>query len=81
VSLADREDDLPDGLPPSALYVLRVLVDTGSWMTMDELMQDTLLPESTLYYALDRLEAENLINRRTKSSNPRKRQYRAAISR
>jgi predicted transcriptional regulator len=44
-------------------------------MTMDELMQDTLLPESTLYYAIDRLEAEGLVERRPTSSNPGKREY------
>jgi len=79
MTLADRIDELPDGLPPSALYVLRVLVDSDGWVNSHELKHDTLLPESTIHYAVDRLEAEGLVERRPISNNPGKRQYRSNI--
>lgn len=79
MSLADRVDDIPDGLPPSALYVLRVLVDADSWMMFDDLLHETLLAQSTVHYALDRLEAEGLVDRRPGSDNPGKREYRSTI--
>lgn len=75
MTLAELGDEIPDGLPPSALYVLRVLIDEGSWMTPESLSNQTLLPDSTLYYALDRLEAEDLIKRRPDRTNPGKREF------
>jgi len=75
MTLAELGDEIPDGLPPSALYVLRVLIDEDSWMTLESLEHQTLLPESTLYYALDRLEAEDLVKRRPDRTHPGKRQF------
>jgi len=80
MSLADRVDEIPDGLPPSALYVLRVLVDADA-MTSVQIERETLLPDRTVRYALDQLRDADLVESRPSTVDPRKQLHSATLGR
>lgn len=61
-------------LPPSAKLVAKVL-EIDSPLTHAELVEESLLPDRTVRYALDRLEGEGLVNSRTNYRDTRKQIY------
>lgn len=62
------------GLPPSAKLVAKVLEDEGA-LTHAELAEQSLLPDRTVRYALDRLEGATLVDSRMNMRDARKQVY------
>lgn len=61
-------------LPPSAKLVAKVL-ETDGPMTHARLTEETLLPDRTVRYALDRLSGSELVDSRLSFRDARKRVY------
>ena len=61
-------------LPPSAKLVAKVL-ETDAPLTHAELVEESLLPDRTVRYALDRLETAGLVTSRTNYRDTRKQIY------
>ena len=61
-------------LPPSAKLVAKVL-EIDDQLSHAELVEETLLPDRTVRYALDRLEGESLVESRMSFRDARKRVY------
>jgi len=61
-------------LPPSAKLVSKVL-ETDSPLSQGQLAEESLLPDRTVRYALNRLEAEELVNSRYSFQDARKQVY------
>jgi DNA-binding MarR family transcriptional regulator len=61
-------------LPPSAKLVAKVLGDTSP-MSQGQLADESLLPDRTVRYALNRLEDENLVGSRYSFHDARKQVY------
>ena len=61
-------------LPPSAKLVAKVL-ETDSPMSQGQLADESLLPDRTVRYALNRLEEEGLVNSRYSFKDARKQVY------
>ncbi len=61
-------------LPPSAKLVAKVLDDTPP-LSQGQLAEESLLPDRTVRYALNRLEEENLIDSRYSFRDARKQVY------
>ena len=61
-------------LPPSAKLVAKVL-EKGEALTHGELAHETLLPDRTLRYALERLDGADLTESRMSFRDARKRTY------
>lgn len=61
-------------LPPSAKLVAKVL-ESASPLTHAELAEESLLPDRTVRYALDRLEGAGLVDARLSFRDARKRVY------
>ena len=61
-------------LPPSAKLVARVLDDEAP-LTHAELVEESLLPDRTVRYALERLEGAALVESRLSFQDARKRLY------
>jgi DNA-binding GntR family transcriptional regulator len=74
-SLSDEEyrDRLRD-LPPSAKLVAKVL-ETDSPLSQGQLAEESLLPDRTVRYALNRLEDVGLIGSRYSFRDARKQVY------
>ena len=70
---AEYRDRLGD-LPPSAKLVSKVL-ETDSPLSQGQLAEESLLPDRTVRYALNRLEAEELVNSRYSFQDARKQVY------
>ncbi|WP_049891887.1 MarR family transcriptional regulator [Natronococcus amylolyticus] len=66
-------DDIPD-LPPSAKLVAKVLEHNDA-MTQQQIADESLLPNRTVRYALNRLDEENVVDSRFSFSDARKRLY------
>ena len=81
MSLADQSDEIPDDLAPSALYILRGLVDADEPMTTAQLEHDTLLPKRTIRYGLDRLRSDSLVETQPSPSDPRREHHIALLGR
>ncbi len=73
--LADPEfrDRLRE-LPPSAKLVAKVLEDTRP-LSQGQLAEESLLPDRTVRYALNRLEEEDLVDSRYSFRDARKQVY------
>jgi DNA-binding MarR family transcriptional regulator len=73
--LADPEfrDTLRE-LPPSAKLVAKVLEDTKP-LSQGQLAEESLLPDRTVRYALNRLEEEDLVDSRYSFHDARKQVY------
>jgi DNA-binding MarR family transcriptional regulator len=85
---AQRGEELPDEtplskgeyrerlreLPPSAKLVAKVLED-GAALSQGQLADESLLPDRTVRYALNRLEDEDLIDSRYSYQDARKQVY------
>jgi DNA-binding MarR family transcriptional regulator len=73
--LTDSEfrDRLRD-LPPSAKLVAKVL-ETDSPLSQGQLADESLLPDRTVRYALNRLEEDDLVNSRYSFQDARKQVY------
>ena len=65
-------------LPPSAKLVAKVLEYEGT-RTQNQLAEETLLPERTVRYALNRLEDVGVVDSRFSFTDARKRIYRLTI--
>jgi DNA-binding MarR family transcriptional regulator len=61
-------------LPPSAKLVARVLETEGA-LARGELAEESLLPERTVRYALNRLEEHDLVERQYSLTDARKQMY------
>ncbi|SDJ90864.1 hypothetical protein SAMN05216226_111126 [Halovenus aranensis] len=61
-------------LPPSAKLVARVLEAEGA-LARGELAEESLLPERTVRYALNRLEEHDLVERQYSLTDARKQMY------
>jgi len=61
-------------LPPSAKLVSKVL-ETDSPLSQGQLAEESLLPDRTVRYALNRLEDEDLVNSRYSFQDARKQVY------
>ena len=61
-------------LPPSAKLVAKVLEGTDA-LTHAQLAEESLLPDRTVRYALDRLESAELVDSRMSFRDARKRVY------
>ncbi|PSQ50536.1 ArsR family transcriptional regulator [Halobacteriales archaeon SW_7_65_23] len=61
-------------LPPSAKLVVKVL-ETDGPLPQGELAEESLLPDRTVRYALNRLDEEELIESRRSITDPRKQVY------
>jgi len=73
LSEAEFRDRLQE-LPPSAKLVAKVLETDGS-LPQGELTEETLLPERTVRYALNRLEEQGLVESHHSVADPRRRVY------
>jgi DNA-binding transcriptional regulator GbsR (MarR family) len=73
-------DVTPRDLPPSALFALYVLEESGDPMTVQELVAETRLNDQTLRYGLNQLQECNLVTCRWDMENPRRRLYTAAMN-
>jgi DNA-binding MarR family transcriptional regulator len=80
--VGNRIGDLADGefedrlreLPPSAKLVAKVL-EIDAPLSQGELAEETLLPDRTVRYALNRLEEKELIESRYSFHDARKQVY------
>jgi DNA-binding GntR family transcriptional regulator len=61
-------------LPPSAKLVSKVL-ETDAPLSQGQLAEESLLPDRTVRYALNRLEDEDLVNSRYSFQDARKQVY------
>jgi len=61
-------------LPPSAKLVAKVL-ETDAPLSQSELAEESLLPDRTVRYALNRLDDEDLVESRYSFNDARKRVY------
>ena len=61
-------------LPPSAKLVVKVL-ETESPMSQGQLAEESLLPDRTVRYALNRLDDEGLVSSRYSFRDARKQVY------
>ncbi|MFC7074232.1 MarR family transcriptional regulator [Halovenus rubra] len=77
LSEAEYRDRLRE-LPPSAKLVARVLRAEGP-LPQGDIAAESLLPERTVRYALNRLEADNLIERQYSLSDARKQVYTVTV--
>jgi DNA-binding MarR family transcriptional regulator len=74
-ALSDTEyRDRLQELPPSAKLVSKVL-ETDSPLSQGQLAEESLLPDRTVRYALNRLEEEDLVNSRYSFQDARKQVY------
>ncbi len=73
LSEAEYRDRLRE-LPPSAKLVARVLEAEGA-LPQGELAEESLLPERTVRYALNRLEERDLVEARYSLTDARKQVY------
>ena len=74
-ALSDTEyRDRLQELPPSAKLVSKVL-ETDSPLSQGQLAEESLLPDRTVQYALNRLEEEDLVNSRYSFQDARKQVY------
>ncbi|WP_137283582.1 helix-turn-helix domain-containing protein [Halorussus salinisoli] len=72
--LSDDFRDRLRELPPSAKLVAKVL-ETDSPLSQGQLAEESLLPDRTVRYALNRLEDEDLVNSRYSFQDARKQVY------
>jgi DNA-binding MarR family transcriptional regulator len=61
-------------LPPSAKLVVKVL-ETDGPLPQGEIAEESLLPDRTVRYALNRLDEEGLLESRCSIADPRKQVY------
>lgn len=61
-------------LPPSAKLVAKIL-ETDSPLSQEQLADESLLPDRTVRYALNRLEDVDLVNSRSSYQDARKQVY------
>ncbi|WP_435178972.1 MarR family transcriptional regulator [Halorussus sp. AFM4] len=61
-------------LPPSAKLVAKVL-EYNDTMTQSQIAEESLLPDRTVRYALNRLDDEGIVSSRFSFSDARKRLY------
>jgi len=61
-------------LPPSAKLVAKVL-EYNDTLTQSQIAEESLLPDRTVRYALNRLDEEGLVDSRFSFSDARKRLY------
>jgi hypothetical protein len=61
-------------LPPSAKLVAKVL-EADAPLSQGGLVEESLLPERTVLYALNRLESSELVDSRYSFQDPRKQVY------
>ena len=61
-------------LPPSAKLIVKVL-ETDGPLPQGKLAEESLLPDRTVRYALNRLDEEGLIESRHSIADPRKQVY------
>lgn len=73
LSDAEYTDRLRE-LPPSAKLIAKVL-ETESPLSHAQLAEESLLPDRTVRYALERLEDEELVDARMSFRDARKRVY------
>ena len=74
-TLCEQEfDERLAELPPSAKFVAKVL-EFDAPMSQSELAEETLLPDRTVRYALNRLEEVDLVESRYSFEDARKRKY------
>lgn len=73
LSDAEFRDRLRE-LPPSAKLVAKVL-ETDSPLSQGQLAEESLLPDRTVRYALNRLEEASLVNSRYSFRDARKQVY------
>jgi DNA-binding MarR family transcriptional regulator len=71
---ADEFEDRLRELPPSAKLVAKVL-EIDAPLSQSQLADESLLPDRTVRYALNRLEEENLIISRYSFHDARKQVY------
>lgn len=77
LSDAEYRDRLRE-LPPSAKLVARIL-ETDGPLAQGELAEESLLPDRTVRYALNRLEEEGLIEARYSLTDARKQVYTVTV--
>jgi uncharacterized membrane protein len=70
-SSVDMSVPMPDDLPPSCRCVLQALRYQGPELSRQALLEETGLPERTLYDALETCESRGYIVRARKSGNAR----------
>lgn len=80
MSLTAHSDEIPDDLTPSALFVLRVLVENEA-MTTAQLRDDTLLNERTLRLAINHLREADLVESVPDATGPRRKKHVATLGR
>ncbi|WP_276300371.1 MarR family transcriptional regulator [Halorussus lipolyticus] len=72
--LSDDFRDRLRELPPSAKLVAKVL-ETDAPLSQGQLAEESLLPDRTVRYALNRLEDEDLVDSRYSFQDARKQVY------
>ncbi|UPV99180.1 winged helix-turn-helix domain-containing protein [Halorussus gelatinilyticus] len=72
--LSDDFRDRLRELPPSAKLVAKVL-ETDAPLSQGQLAEESLLPDRTVRYALNRLEEEDLVDSRYSFQDARKQVY------
>jgi DNA-binding GntR family transcriptional regulator len=72
--LSDDFRDRLRELPPSAKLVAKVL-ETDAPLSQGQLAEESLLPDRTVRYALNRLEDESLVDSRYSFQDARKQVY------
>ena len=70
----DHVTDSIRELPPSAKLVAKVL-EYNETLTQSQIAEETLLPDRTVRYALNRLDEEGIVDSRFSFSDARKRIY------
>jgi len=80
MTLADYADEIPEDLPPSALFVLWALMYYGS-MTTAELHDKTMLKTGTIRDATRRLRDRGLAETNPGIVDPRKKRHVATLGR
>ncbi|WP_134670691.1 MarR family transcriptional regulator [Halorussus marinus] len=69
----DASESIRD-LPPSAKLVAKVL-EYNDTLTQSQIAEESLLPDRTVRYALNRLDEQGLVDSRFSFSDARKRLY------
>lgn len=65
-------------LPPSAKLVAKIL-ETRAPLNHAELREESLLPDRTVRYALERLESADLVEKRVSFADARKHEYQLRV--
>lgn len=75
----DEADEKVMELSPSTKLVYKIFKDQSRPLSKPDLIEETLLPQRTLEYALGRLDEEDLLEQRRRLDDPRSHEYQLKI--